>query len=67
MRFRKHAIVIDEEIGGLEGMKEFVQTKDFQNLNVGFALDEGMASPDNSYVLFNGERCIWRKFVLLNL
>lgn len=43
-------------------MRWFVTTKDFQNLNVGVALDEGMASPDREYVLFNGERCIWRKY-----
>jgi len=35
---------IDEEIGGLEGMKLFVQTEQFRNLNVGFALDEGLLS-----------------------
>jgi len=53
------SFVPDEEIGGVEGMREFVKTKDFQDLNIGFALDEGMASPNDDYVLFYGERCIW--------
>ncbi|KAK5639959.1 hypothetical protein RI129_010770 [Pyrocoelia pectoralis] len=49
----------DEEIGGAEGMRAFVKTPEFRDLNVGFALDEGMASPTNEFVLFYGERCIW--------
>ena len=31
----------DEEIGGKEGMMQFVHHKAFKELNVGFALDEG--------------------------
>lgn len=54
-------ILLDEEIGGIEGMKKFVTTKDFKSLNVGFALDEGIASPSEEYALNFGERCIWRK------
>lgn len=42
-------------------METFVKTADFRALNVGFALDEGMANPTNDYALFNGERFIWRK------
>ncbi|KAJ3643733.1 hypothetical protein Zmor_026426 [Zophobas morio] len=49
----------DEEIGGADGMRQFVHTKHFQKLNVGIALDEGMASPTEEFVLFYGERCIW--------
>jgi aminoacylase len=30
--------VPEEEIGGFEGMKEFVETNDFKNLNAGFSL-----------------------------
>jgi aminoacylase len=51
--------VPDEEIGGVDGMKKFVATKDFQNLKVGFALDEGIPSPFNSLLIFNGERIPW--------
>ncbi|XP_068897319.1 aminoacylase-1-like [Tenebrio molitor] len=53
------SFVPDEEVGGIDGMRKFVHTKDFQNLNVGVALDEGMASPTEEFALFNGERSIW--------
>jgi aminoacylase len=53
------SFVPDEEIGGFDGMKRFVRTKDFQDLNVGAALDEGMASPTDEFALFYGERCVW--------
>lgn len=43
-------------------MKKFVQTDSFKALNIGFALDEGMANPDEHFIVFNGERSIWRKF-----
>lgn len=43
-------------------MKAFVDTNDFKNLNVGFALDEGIASPNNEYPIFYAERVIWRKY-----
>ena len=33
--------VPDEEIGGSDGMKKFIQTETFASLNAGFALDEG--------------------------
>lgn len=56
---------VDEEIGGVEGMRKFVHTDEFRRLNVGFALDEGIASPNEEYALNYGERCIWRKFVLV--
>lgn len=55
------SFVPDEEIGGEKGMREFVKTDKFKNLNVGFALDEGLASPTNEFALFYGERCIWCK------
>lgn len=45
----------DEEIGSL-GMKYFVETEAFKDLNVGCAMDEGCASPGESFVLFHGER-----------
>ena len=32
----------DEELGGLKGMKLFLELEYFKKLNVGFALDEGM-------------------------
>jgi aminoacylase len=43
-------------------MAKFVNTPDFHELNIGFALDEGMASPSEQFSLFYGERSIWRKY-----
>lgn len=53
--------LLDEEIGGVDGMRKFVNTEEFKQLNVGISLDEGMASPTDEFPLFYGERCIWRK------
>lgn len=58
-------LLSDEEIGGHDGMKKFVHTPEFKALNVGFALDEGMASPNEEFIIFNGERSIWRKYFSL--
>lgn len=54
----------DEEIGGNDGMKAFVDTDEFKALNVGFALDEGVPSPSKSYILFNDERAPWCILIL---
>lgn len=42
-------------------MGRFVMTPEFVALNIGFALDEGLASPDESFSLYYGERTLWRK------
>lgn len=57
------SFVPDEEIGGVLGMEDFVHTKEFQALNVGFALDEGVACPEEQFYLFYGERSIWHVVV----
>ncbi|CAG9785557.1 unnamed protein product [Diatraea saccharalis] len=54
------SFVPDEEIGGHDGMEKFVLTDDFKQLNIGFALDEGMANPTEEFIVFNGERSIWQ-------
>lgn len=51
--------VPDEEVGGAKGMGLFVQMEEFRQLNVGFALDEGLANPTDSYTVFYGERSPW--------
>lgn len=53
------SFVPDEEIGGVLGMKDFVHTEDYKLLNVGFALDEGVACPQDHFYMFYGERSIW--------
>ncbi|XP_028787915.1 aminoacylase-1-like [Neltuma alba] len=51
--------VPDEEIGGLHGAAKFVHSVDFENLNVGFVLDEGQASPDDEFRVFYADRSPW--------
>lgn len=47
-----HCIIIpDEERGGFEGMKQFVAHPIFKSLNIGYVLDEGMPSGDESIML----------------
>ena len=52
-------IFLDEEIGGHDGMEKFVDTEVFKKLNVGFALDEGLANPTDAFTVFYGERSPW--------
>jgi aminoacylase len=49
----------DEEIGGEDGMGLFVKTQTFRDLNIGFALDEGLASATSTVPVYFGERAIW--------
>ncbi|KAG9287877.1 hypothetical protein G9A89_017472 [Geosiphon pyriformis] len=53
------SFVPDEEIGGKDGMGEFVKSEQFKILNIGFALDEGIANPNNALKVFYGERAVW--------
>uniref|UniRef100_A0A2S2PKJ6 N-acyl-aliphatic-L-amino acid amidohydrolase n=1 Tax=Schizaphis graminum TaxID=13262 RepID=A0A2S2PKJ6_SCHGA len=53
------SFVPDEETGGVLGMKLFVRSPEFASLNVGFALDEGLASSDDSFSVYYGERTLW--------
>lgn len=53
------SFVPDEEVGGVDGAGNFVASEDFRSLNVGVNLDEGAASPSDSYRVFNGERSPW--------
>ncbi|TMW48983.1 hypothetical protein DOY81_005927 [Sarcophaga bullata] len=56
-----HVVFVpDEEIGGHLGMEAFVKTDDFKKLNVGFSLDEGIASEDDSFKINYAERTIWQ-------
>lgn len=49
----------DEETGGVAGMKVFVHSDEFKALNVGFSMDEGIASPTEVFPVFYAERSIW--------
>ncbi|PON76353.1 N-acyl-L-amino-acid amidohydrolase [Trema orientale] len=51
--------VPDEEIGGFEGAAKFAASEEFRGLNVGFALDEGQASPGEEFRVFYADRSPW--------
>lgn len=57
--------VPEEEVGGYDGMRDFIHTNKFKNLNIGFALDEGGANQGESYKTYFAERCSWSKFFFL--
>jgi aminoacylase len=46
----------DEEVGGLDAAAHFVKSNEFKSMNIGIALDEGLANPENAYSIFYGER-----------
>lgn len=48
--------VPDEEIGGEDGMEKFVNTEYFKKMNVGLEIDEGLASENDVYKVYVGER-----------
>ncbi|KAI4366589.1 hypothetical protein MLD38_022450 [Melastoma candidum] len=41
-----------EEIGELDGVSQFVSSKEFEELNIGFILDEWQASTANEFRVF---------------
>lgn len=45
--------------GGIDGALAFTQSELWKEMNVGLALDEGLANPENKYTVFYGERCVW--------
>lgn len=49
----------DEEMGGHHGMANWINSDDYKSLNVGFALDEGLANTEDCYTVFYGERAVW--------
>ena len=56
----------DEEVGGKLGMQVFLRSKEWLELNVGFALDEGLANPTDEFTVFYGERMPWCKLFILS-
>ena len=53
----------DEEVGGHLGMGVFLESPEWKELNVGFALDEGLANPKDEFTVFFGERMPWCKLI----
>ncbi len=56
--------IADEEVGGHDGMAKFVLSNHFKELNIGMALDEGLASPGEEIPVYYGERNVfWVNFL----
>lgn len=54
------SMVPDEEIGGRDGMEVLLTSNWYHSLgSIGLALDEGLASEDDTYSCFYGERLPW--------
>lgn len=51
--------VPDEEVGGFDGAAKFAASKEFLDLNVGFAMDEGQASIGDEFRVFYADRTPW--------
>lgn len=51
--------VPDEEIGGFDGSAKLVKSREFKELNLGFMLDEGQASPGDELRVFYADRSPW--------
>jgi len=49
---------IDEEVGGVNGMKLFSTSEEFKKLNVGLGLDEGIVENDDKLRVVWSERAI---------
>ena len=61
------AFFADEEIGGKLGMATFIKTERFKKMNIGFALDEGLANPTEAMSVYYGERsaqCEYLGFII---
>ncbi|KAJ4450808.1 hypothetical protein ANN_02238 [Periplaneta americana] len=54
------SFVPDEEVESNAGMRKYVYTQEFRDLNVGFAFDEGLPHPDNLIQVVYGERTVWQ-------
>lgn len=46
-------------------MQAFLRSEEWKEMNVGFALDEGLANPINEFTVFFGERMPWCKLCSL--
>ncbi|XP_051172077.1 aminoacylase-1A-like [Leptopilina boulardi] len=58
-----HVTFVPDEEFGDPGMEYFVKSPEFQSMNVGFALDEGLANENSQFSLYYGERTILQIWV----
>eukprot|EP00190_Bangiopsis_sp_CCMP1999_P003519 CAMPEP_0198734230 /NCGR_PEP_ID=MMETSP1475-20131203/51211_1 /TAXON_ID= ORGANISM="Unidentified sp., Strain CCMP1999" /NCGR_SAMPLE_ID=MMETSP1475 /ASSEMBLY_ACC=CAM_ASM_001111 /LENGTH=440 /DNA_ID=CAMNT_0044497661 /DNA_START=68 /DNA_END=1390 /DNA_ORIENTATION=+ len=52
--------VPEEETGGVDGMAKFVESQEFKDLNVGFAMDEGLPRTGKVFNVYYAERSTWK-------
>ncbi|PVU91130.1 hypothetical protein BB559_004265 [Furculomyces boomerangus] len=58
-KFKRNVFAVfapDEETGGYQGIGEFVKSKEFEELNAGFDVDEGMPAAGQTHSFFYAER-----------
>ncbi|CAL1386282.1 unnamed protein product [Linum trigynum] len=55
--------VPEEEIGGEDGAQKFVASQVFDELRVGFVLDEGQASVNDEFRVFYADRSPWKVII----
>ncbi|XP_010500137.1 PREDICTED: aminoacylase-1-like [Camelina sativa] len=55
--------VPEEENGGFDGMMKFAASLEFTELNLGFVMDEGQASPADEFRVFYAERTPWHLYI----
>lgn len=48
-------------------MKKFVKTRKFEELNIGYSLDEGVTSDNDTYLVAYGERSAWCNILFFSL
>lgn len=53
------SFVPEEEVAGYLGMKLFSESAEFRALNIGVALDEGLARNEDKMTVFYGERHVF--------
>lgn len=53
------SFVPDEEVGGFDGMGVLLQSTWYSSIQIAVALDEGLASEEDDFCIFYGERLPW--------
>ncbi|XP_041971985.1 aminoacylase-1-like [Aricia agestis] len=59
-------VMPDEEVGGDRGMRAFIKTDEFKSLNVGFVMDEGLASPDDTLYATYVDKRPWQMEITIH-
>ncbi|VDK31066.1 unnamed protein product [Gongylonema pulchrum] len=52
-------LFLEEEVGGADGMEKFADDPKFAKLNVGFVLDEGLPTENDTFKVYFADKCPW--------